>query len=413
MRAWRTRPQNSYVPPSPRPEGVVTRGTTAPNRLRRADRWIISVCGPLLRRTDRPLVVDLGFGASPVTTAELFARLRAVHPVVEVVGVEIDPARVAAAVPYAREGLSFRRGGFELPVDRPPTLIRAFNVLRQYGEAEAWAAWDRLCAGLAPGGVLIEGTCGEIGRLATWVALSAGTAGEAAGDATPAVPWYGRPGGRPAWEPSSMANLRDAGGRGSSESPPGRARREAGTRRAPEDPSGSRDNAGHGGHHDGRAGHDRRRARASRDGRDLRVSREQRESGPRDMRGRGDSPEPRDPRGARRRDRRAVRAVPMTITFAAHLASLSRPSELAERLPKTLIHRNVPGEGVHEVFAAFDRAWAAAAPRSVFGPRQRWLAAVETLARTHPVLATPPYGGRVRWRLGEVTLPWSTVAPRT
>jgi len=36
---------------------------------------------------------------------------------VEVVGIEIDAARVAAAAPYARVGVTFRRGGFELPVD--------------------------------------------------------------------------------------------------------------------------------------------------------------------------------------------------------------------------------------------------------------------------------------------------------
>ena len=54
-----------------RPEGTLTRGTTAPNRLRRVDRWIAGVHGPLLRRHERPLVVDLGYGASPVTTAEL------------------------------------------------------------------------------------------------------------------------------------------------------------------------------------------------------------------------------------------------------------------------------------------------------------------------------------------------------
>ncbi|MEV0403471.1 class I SAM-dependent methyltransferase [Actinoallomurus sp. NPDC050550] len=273
------------MPRPPRPEGVITRGTTAPNRLRRADRWIASVHGPLLRRADRPLVVDLGFGASPVTTAELFGRLRAVHPRVEVVGVEIDPDRVTAAKPREREGLSFRLGGFELPVDRPPTLIRVFNVLRQYGEDEAWAAWDRLCAGLSPDGVLVEGTCGEIGRRAAWVTLEGG---------------------------------------------------------------GSRSGV----------------------------------------------------------------SVPRTITFAAHLPTLSHPSQLAERLPKTLIHRNVPGERVHELLTAFDRAWAAAAPQSVFGPRQRWVTAVELLARDHPVVTTPPSGGRARWRLGEVTLPWTAVAPR-
>jgi hypothetical protein len=275
-----------------RPEGTVTRGTTAPNRLRRVDRWIVRAHGPLLRGHDRPLVVDLGYGASPVTTAELFDRLRATHPRVEVVGVEIDPARVAAARPYEREGLSFRLGGFELPVGRPPVLIRAFNVLRQYDEVSAWAAWDRLCAGLAPDGVLVEGTCDEIGRLAVWVSL-------------------GRSHGGPVPRPRSA--------------PPS--------------------------------------------------------------------------------------AVPRTVTFAAHLPTLTRPSSLAERLPKTLIHRNVPGEPVHALLTAFDRAWATAAPRSVFGPRQRWIAAAELLSREFPVHTRPPLGGPARWRLGEMTLPWPAVAP--
>jgi hypothetical protein len=232
-----------------------------------------------------------------VTTAELFARLRAVHPRVEVSGIEIDPARVAAARPYEREGLSFRLGGFELPAERPPVLVRAFNVLRQYEEAEAWAAWDRLCAGLAPGGVLVEGTCDEIGRRAVWVTLR---------------------------------------------------------RRVP-----------------------------------------------------GPVPVPRRAAGG------GPVAEPYAITFAARLAALPCPSELAERLPKTLIHRNVPGERVHELLGAFDRAWATAAPRSVFGPRQRWIAAVELLARDHPVFTGAPLGGRGRWRLGEVTLRWSAVAPLT
>ena len=56
---------------------------------------------------------------------------------------------------------------------------------------------------------------------------------------------------------------------------------------------------------------------------------------------------------------------------------MERPSGLAERLPKTLIHRNVPGEPVHDAFLRdFDRAWDRAAPYSALGPRQRWLAAV-------------------------------------
>ncbi|MFI0355909.1 class I SAM-dependent methyltransferase [Actinomadura sp. 9N407] len=268
-----------------KPQGEVTRGTTAPNRLRRVDRWIAATQSGPLRAGARPLAVDLGYGASPVTTVEFHGRLREVSPRLEVVGIEIEPERVAAGqrIMSGYEGLSFRRGGFELPVDRPPVLVRAFNVLRQYDEAAAWRAWDGLCARLAPGGVLIEGTCDEIGRRAVWVALAA-------------EPYTGR-------------------------------------------------------------------------------------------------------------------AEPLTITFAAHLPTLVKPSDLAERLPKTLIHRNVPGERVHALLADFDRCWAIAAPQSVFGPRARWIEAVSLLARSHPVFARPPYGGRGRWRLGEVTLPWSAVAP--
>jgi len=237
-------------------------------------------------------VVDLGFGASPVTTVELYDRLRAVRPDVEVVGLEIDPARVEEGARFlaghggaARyPGLTFEFGGFELPVPRPPLLVRALNVLRQYDEQAAWRAWDRICAGLAPDGVLVEGTCDEIGRRAVWVTL-------------------------------------------------------------------------------GRAGH-------------------------------------------------ADAAEPRTITFAARVSALPCPSELAERLPKTLMHRNVPGEEIHRFLTDFDRSWAVAAPQSVFGPRQRWIAAVEHLSLTWPVIARPPAGGRARWRLGEVTLPWTSLAPR-
>ncbi|MEU5876670.1 class I SAM-dependent methyltransferase [Spirillospora sp. NPDC047279] len=267
---------------SQRPDGEITRGTTAPNRLRRIDRWIAATQTAALRSAPRPLAVDLGYGATPVTTVELYTRLRAVAPRLEVVGIEIEPDRVASGLAHLDAhplpGLTFRRGGFELPVDRPPVLVRALNVLRQYDEEAAWLAWDGLRARLAPAGVLVEGTCNEIGRRAVWVTLS--------------------------------------------------------------------------------------------------------------------------------------RSGPRTITFAAHLATLDQPSELAERLPKTLIHRNVPGEPVHTLLTDFDRCWATAAPHSAFGPRARWIEAVGLLARTHPVLTRPPYGGRSRWRLGEVTLPWEAVAPR-
>src|SRR5690606_22489762 len=116
-----TRPA-PFPPARPRPGrgapvvGTVTRGTTNPNRLRRMDRWIAATHGAELRRADEPVAVDLGYGAAPWTAVELLHRLRGVAPRTRVTGIEIEPARVAAARPYAREGLDFRHGGFELPV---------------------------------------------------------------------------------------------------------------------------------------------------------------------------------------------------------------------------------------------------------------------------------------------------------
>ncbi|HEX2772200.1 MAG TPA: class I SAM-dependent methyltransferase, partial [Micromonosporaceae bacterium] len=82
------------------------------------------------------------------------------------------------------------------------------------------------------------------------------------------------------------------------------------------------------------------------------------------------------------------------------------PSDLAERLPKALIHHNVPGRPVHEFLKAFDASWAAAAGLTTFGPRQRWVAAVEALAAQ----GWPLVGSTRRWRHGEVTVRWSAVA---
>ncbi|OON78822.1 SAM-dependent methyltransferase [Streptomyces tsukubensis] len=279
-----------------RPVGTATRGTTNPNRLRRMDRWIAATHGLVLRRHGaRAFAVDLGYGAAPWTAVELLSRLRAAAPLVQVVGIEIDPARVAAAAPYAREGLSFLHGGFEVPLPdghgTPPTggargvgapsageadgpvLIRAANVLRQYDEAEVAAVWQRLRRRLAPDGLLVEGTCDEIGRRHVWVAL-------------------------------------------------------------------------------GREG-------------------------------------------------------PRTVTFAARLASLERPSDLAERLPKALIHHNVPGRPVHAFLRDFDHAWAAASPYAAYGARQRWIRTARDLSADWPIV-----DGRGRWRHGELTVRWEALAPR-
>ena len=84
-----------------KPIGAPTRGTTNPNRLRRVDAWIAATLGGALRGAADPVVVDLGYGASPVTAVQLRARLARVRPDVRVVGVEIDPVRVAEALPAA------------------------------------------------------------------------------------------------------------------------------------------------------------------------------------------------------------------------------------------------------------------------------------------------------------------------
>jgi SAM-dependent methyltransferase len=122
---------------------------------------------------ESPVIVDLGYGATPHTTLELAERLASVNPYIRVIGIEIDPERVAAAQPSATNRVSFVRGGFEVPLPQGDTadIIRAFNVLRQYDESEVDSIWNRLLSRISPNGIILDGTCDEIGRVATWVSL--------------------------------------------------------------------------------------------------------------------------------------------------------------------------------------------------------------------------------------------------
>jgi SAM-dependent methyltransferase len=269
------------------PIGAVTRGTTNTNRLRRVDRFITTL--PVLRRTPDPLVVDLGYGASGVTAFELQARLAAVRPDVHVRGLEIAPERVATAGAQLKEvrdgrtsfapdaSVDFALGGFEvpLPAGRRAAVIRAFNVLRQYDESQVAESWALMVSRLQPEGVLVEGTCNEVGRVSSWVVVG----------------------------------------------------------------------------HDG----------------------------------------------------------PRTFSLSLRLTGLEHPSIVAERLPKALIHRNVPGEPVHRLLADLDRFWQHNASLGTYGPVQRWLATLASLAAAGWPVQTP----KRRQRLGELTLPWSSVAPAT
>ena len=121
---------------------------------------------------ENPVVVDLGFGAAPNTALELAERLQPTRPNTRVIGIEIDPARVDSAKPFETDTVSFRHGGFEIPNDGPVDVVRAFNVLRQYNEPEVAGIWSTVLSRLSPGGLFIDGTCDEIGRVSTWVALS-------------------------------------------------------------------------------------------------------------------------------------------------------------------------------------------------------------------------------------------------
>lgn len=157
------------MPVRRRPLGQITRGKTAPNRLRQTDVFL-AVAYPDRLAGPGALYVDLGYGAYPVTTRETLQRLRRVNPDLQVLGVEIDPARVTEAAAFVEPGLEFRLGGFDLPL-RPgerPRVIRAFNVLRQYGEDDCAAALRSLGEALAPGGLVVEGTCDPPGRLLTF-----------------------------------------------------------------------------------------------------------------------------------------------------------------------------------------------------------------------------------------------------
>jgi hypothetical protein len=219
-----------------------------------------------------PLVVDLGYGGLPVTTLELAARLRVVRPNVRVIGLEIHPERVRAAQAVNNSKVEFALGGFELAGLRP-VLVRAFNVLRQYPVESVAEAWAAMQAQLAPGGLIIDGTCDELGRRCSWILL------------------------------------------------------------------------------------DRHR--------------------------------------------------PVCLTLACDPFAIERPSDLAERLPKVLIHQNVPGQPVHTLLAAADRAWASVAGHGVFGPRVRWRAMLQLL-REQGCPVEPP---RRRMRDGVLSVPWETVAP--
>jgi len=151
--------------------GLLTRGKTASNRLRRVDNFILLYEPSLLTRTDGlfadSMFLDLGYGFDPRTTLESAERFRRVNPNLKILGVEIDKERVEVALPYADEKTFFRLGGFNVPLQNGEhiRLIRAFNVLRQYDEKDFAPAYETLAEYNLPGGLMIEGTSNPFGSI--------------------------------------------------------------------------------------------------------------------------------------------------------------------------------------------------------------------------------------------------------
>lgn len=145
------------TPRHTKPLGQPTRGKTTFNRLRQIDVYI-ALAWPHILTAGAPLVVDVGYGAYPWTALDMHARWQAINPHVRLLGVEIDPTRVATALPYAQPpAIDFRVGGFNL-AGEPTRIIRAYNVLRQYEEDAVAEALAQMSGVLEPGGLLIEGT---------------------------------------------------------------------------------------------------------------------------------------------------------------------------------------------------------------------------------------------------------------
>ena len=116
------------------------------------------------------LFVDVGYGEEPITALESAARFRRLNANLRVLGVEIDAERVARAQPYTDDQTFFRMGGFNLPLEAGESVraMRAFNVLRQYEEADVLPAWERMARYVLPGGLLLEGTSNPTGGI--WAA---------------------------------------------------------------------------------------------------------------------------------------------------------------------------------------------------------------------------------------------------
>lgn len=116
-------------------------------------------------------VVDLGFGKTPITTITMAHFLRKLNSRLHILGIDIDPVRVREAKEKNNKNILFRVGGFNIPVkedEKNISLIRCFNVLRQYNVSSYFPALKLMSLNLNNNGIIVEGTSNESGN--TWIA---------------------------------------------------------------------------------------------------------------------------------------------------------------------------------------------------------------------------------------------------
>ena len=97
---------------------------------------------------------------------------------------------------------------------------------------------------------------------------------------------------------------------------------------------------------------------------------------------------------------------PQSLTLAWDPHHSARPLDLAERLPKALIHRNIVGENIYALLREADAAWDRAAGWAPYGPRVRWREARELLIGAG--IPLEPVRRRIRDNI--LTVPWAYVA---
>lgn len=97
---------------------------------------------------------------------------------------------------------------------------------------------------------------------------------------------------------------------------------------------------------------------------------------------------------------------PLSFTVSLRLQGLDRPSKVAERLPKILIHKNVQGNNIHRYLSELDRQWEKAAGFGAFGSAQRFIQVAKAMVQAGWPIETKPK----RWRLGELSVDYKAIS---